>query len=315
MVSLYPEGPPSGSLEARASLALKGLAAIYLAGTVFALVPSASPAPNLLAVTFNFAAIALAGLYVVMARAIDKGSPWAVAAIRPTLLLIAIAGFAWIAVALSEGTQRVPYDIILAAWAWRGERDADPRPRSDRRTVLSIGGALALAATMLLADPLTGWGGLVDVHAPDLDAAIHVDCWAPGAGLPATVAIRLDWSWKSTTVLPSGADIAVIGWTGADAEGRPLFVLGDIPPPGAGIYVGREGYPSETMARQAAGESPGSFRWTIVLPEQRLQPGHIDLQLIRTSATAPEHGSETFAATYVHVGAWRRDVATVSCSW
>jgi hypothetical protein len=315
VVRLYPEGPPSGSLEARASLALKGLAIIYVVGAVFALVPGPTPTPNLLAVTFNLAAVSVAVLYLVIARAIDRGSPWAVAAIRLTLLLVAVAGLSWIAVALSEGTQRVPYDILVAVWAWRGEPYVRPSPRPDRRDVLSIGGAVALTVTMLLAKPLTGWGGLADVHEPDLDGVIDADCRPPAAGPPASVAISLDWSWRSTTVLPSGADIVVVGWTGANAEGRPLFVIGDIPQPGAGIHTGLEGYPSETMAREAASESPGSFRWTIVLNEQRLRPGHIDLQLMRTSAAAPDHGSETITATYVHVGVWRHEVAKVICSW
>lgn len=315
MARPYSEGPAPGSLEARASLALKGLAVIYIAGAVFALIPESVPGPNLLAVTFNLAAVALAVLYLVMARAIDQGSPWAIAAIRPTLLLVAIAGLASIVVAVSGGTQRVPYDVLVAIWAWRGEPYVQPGPRPERRDVLAIGGVAVLLAAMLLAEPLTGWGGLADVHEPDLEAAIHLDCGAQAAGPPASISIGYDWSWRSTTLLPSGGDIVVIGWTGADAEGRPLFVLGETPLPGAGIYMGRDGYPSTTMAGQAASESPGSFRWAIDLSEQRLQPGHIELRLMRTRAAAPDHGSETVGATYVHLGVWRHDAAKVTCSW
>lgn len=315
METVYAEGPPSGSLEARASLALKGLAAIYVAGAVFALIPDPLPGPNLLAVTFNFAAVALAALYLVLARAIDGGRPWAIAAIRPTLLLVGVAGVASIVVALGAGTQRVPYDILVAIWAWRGEPNVRPSPRPERRDVLAIGGVTVLLAAMLLAEPLTGWGGVTDVHAPDLEAVIHADCGAPTGGAPASITVSYDWSWKSTTLLPSGGDIVVIGWTGANAEGRPLFVIGETPLPGRGVYIGREGYPSTTMAAQVANESPGAFRWTIDLSEQQLRPGHIDVQLMRTLAAAPDHGSETISATYVHLGVWRHDAAKVTCSW
>lgn len=315
MVTLYSEGPASGSLEARTSLVLKGLAIIYVAGVVFALVPSAIPGQNLLAVTFNLAAIALAALYLVMARAIDLGRPWAVAAIRPTLLLVGLAGLSWIVVALNEGISRVPYDILVVIWAWRGEPYVRPGPRPERLGVLCVGGVVVLLSAMLLAKPLTGWGGLTDVHEPDLEAAIHADCGAPAAGPPASLSISFDWSWKSTTLLPSGGDIVVVGWTGANAEGRPLFVLGETPVPGPGINLGQEGYPSTEMAGQAASESPGSFRWAIDLGRQRLQPGRVELQLMRTLATAPDHGSVSISATYVHLGVWRHDAAKVTCSW
>lgn len=315
MDRVYVEGPPSGSLEARAALALKGLAAIYVVGAVFALIPSSLPGQNLLAVTFNSAALALAVLYVVVARAIDAGRTWAIAAIRPTLLVVVVAGVASIVVALGDGTQRVPYDILLALWAWRGEPNLQPSPRPQRRGAVAIGGAFVLLAAMLVAKPLTGWGGLTDVHAPDLEAAIRADCGAPGAGPPATIAISFDWSWRSTTLLPSGGDIVVVGWTGANADGRPLYVIGETPLPRGGVYIGREGYPSTAMAGQASSESPGSFRWAIDLGEQRLQPGHIDLQLMRTTAAAPDHGTETISAAYVHLGVWRQDTAKVTCTW
>jgi hypothetical protein len=305
-------GPEAGSLEARASLAFKLLAGINLAGVVLAMFSPLLPVSTLMTVAFSAASGGLAVLYVVEARALDRRRPWAVAAARPLLLLLGASGLSAVVIALDGGTVRVPFDGLLAVWAWLGAPDRTLVAGRVRRAAALVGGAGALLAAMVLAEPIFGWGGLFDVHQPDLRASAHVECGA--AGMPRTITVSYDWSWTSTSFLPNQYDIIVIGWTGADPLGRPLYVLGEIPDSAAGIYSGLPGYPSTPMASRVGEESEGSFRWAIDLGKRGYEPGRISLQLMRPRADPPGPNSVSFAATYVHLGVWR-ETTNLTCSW
>ena len=307
-------GPEAGSLEARASLALKLLAGINVAGILLAMFSPLLPVSTLLTVTFSAAAAVLAVLYVVEARALDRRRPWAVAAVRPLLILLGASGVSAVVIALNGGTMRLPFDGVLAVWAWLGSRDPTLVAGRVRRAAAIVGAAGALLAAMVLAQPLFGWGGLFDVHQQDLQASVHIECGALAAGLPRTITVSYDWSWTSTSLLPNATDNVVIGWSGADAQGRPLYVIDEIPDSAAGIYSGLTGYPSNAMAKQVGAESEGSFRWAIELGERGFEPGSIRLQLMRPRGDPPGPNSVTFAATYVHLGLWR-ETTRLTCSW
>ena len=100
------EGPRSGSLEWRASLALKVLAGIVVAGIVLATIPGSIPAPELHAVAFNVTSAALAVLYVLVALALDRRRDWAAAAIRPLLIVLLVWGTYSFGAALADGAVR-----------------------------------------------------------------------------------------------------------------------------------------------------------------------------------------------------------------
>ncbi len=308
-------GPEAGSLEARASVALKILAAIKVAGMVLAMFPPIPPVSTFHTVMFNLAAGALAVLYVLEARALDRSRPWAVALVRPLLLLVAASGAYSILVAFGTGRIVLPFDLGLAAWAWLGRRDLAQRARRDRRTAALLGAAVPLILSMSFGGKLFAWGGAFDVHEPDLSAALHVDCGPPASGPPPSIAMSYDWGWTSTSPLPSGIDIVVVGWTGVDEEGRPLFVLDRTPEPGGGIHPGLRDYPSLAMADEIGQESTGSWQWGIQLSEQRLAPGQFEAQLLRTREVGPGQKTLVVKASYVHLGLWRKDVAPVTCTW
>ena len=107
-------GPRPGSLESRASLALKILAGINAAGIILATIPGAIPASELQAFAFNVASAALALLYVATALALDRGRDWAVSAIRPLLLLLLLWGAYTLVTALAAGGIRIPWTSIGA---------------------------------------------------------------------------------------------------------------------------------------------------------------------------------------------------------
>jgi hypothetical protein len=307
-------GPEAGSLEARASLALKLLAGINVAGVLLATFSPLLPVSTLLTVASSAAAAMLAVLYVVEARALDRRRPWAVAAVRPLLILLAASGVSAVVIALNGGKMRVPFDGLLAVWAWLGAPDRTLIAGRIRRAAALVGAAGALLAAMVLARPLFGWGGLFDVHQPDLQASVHVECGAPDAGLPRTIAVSYDWSWTSTSLFPNQNDIAVIGWSGADAQGRPLYVIDEIPATAAGIYAALPGYPSTAMADQVGAESDASFRWAIELGERGFKPGGVRLQLRSPRGDPSGPNSVTFAGSYIHLGLWR-ETSHVTCSW
>lgn len=304
----------AGSLEARASLALKLLAGINLAGVVLAMITPLVPVSTLLTVSFSAGGAVLAVLYVVEARALDRRRPWAVAAVRPLLILLGASGVSAVVIALNGGTMRVPFDGLLAAWAWLGAHDRTLAAGHVRRAAALVGAAAALLVVMVVAKPLFGWGGLFDVHQPDLRASVQVDCGAPAAGLPRTLTVSYHWSWSSTSPLPNATDVVVLGWSGADGQGRPLYVVDQIPDTAAGIYSGLTGYPSIAMAKQVGAESKGSFRWSVELGERGFEPGSIRLQLMRPREDPPGPNSVTFAASYVHLGVWWK-TTHVTCSW
>jgi len=273
------ERPEPGSLEGRTSIALKILAFLGYSGVVLAMFPGTTPAATLLSLAFNVAAFLLASLLLVVALGLDKRRPWAGAAARPLLVLLIIAGVITIAIAWSENRIRVPIDVVLSAWALFGRPEAKPMPRQQ--------------------------------------STLAAECGAPGAALPARITLRYDWSWSASAPVPSGTDIVVLGWTGADSAGRPLYVIDEIPASSAGVYSGLNGYPSTAMADVIAHESQGSFRWAMPLDQQQFAPGHIELHLERSAAAAAEPNPQplTITAAYVHLGLWRQSPPTVTCSW
>jgi hypothetical protein len=314
-VSIEIEGPNAGSTEARASIALKLLAALNIGAVVLAMFPGLQEVAVLFTVAFNFAGAAIAIVYLFVAFALDRRRPWAGAAIRPLLVVVAAAGIGQVLIAASNGKIRVPFDVVVSVWALLGTIDTRPIPRPSARSLAAVVSVALLAGSMLVAPNIFGWGGLLDARQADITGTVTADCEATGPDLPATVTIKYDWLWRSSAPMPSGIDIAVLGWTGADSEGRPLYVVDEIPESAGGLYSGLPGYPSTAMADQVARESRGSYRWAVALPERQYQPGHIELRLrlARTDAVNPEPLRVT--ATYIHLGLWRQDAAAVTCSW
>ncbi|MCI0584185.1 MAG: hypothetical protein L0227_15095 [Chloroflexi bacterium] len=78
---------------------------------------------------------------------------------------------------------------------------------------------------------------------------------------------------------------------------------------------GRQIDPSAAMAREVEAESDGSWHWGIVLEDQDLGPGRIEMELRATRAAPPDAGPMTITATYIHLGLWRQDTAPVTCTW
>lgn len=315
MRSIEIEGPDPGTLEARGSIALKVLAFLDMGAVVLALFPGPVELSNLLVVSFQLAETAMAAIFVAVALALDRRRPWAVAAVRPLLIVVAVAG-AWSLIAtLAEGKIKVPFDVVLAGWALLGPANERPIPRPARRSAAVVGGTIALATAVVFAPQVFDWGGILDVHEPDLQATLRVDCGPAADGPPASLTFTYDWSWSRSTPLPNGNDIVVVGWTGADAQGRPLYVIDDIPDTGPGVYSGRSGYPSLEMANEVAAESHGSFRWLVALGQQQLRPGHVELVMQRPREVPSGSVTLKVTMTYVHLGLWRHDAPSVTCSW
>jgi hypothetical protein len=314
-------GPPeiepleSGSLEARASIALKVLAAINVAGMVLALFPPPLPQSLLRALTFNLAAGALAALEIVVARALDRRRPWAVAAVRPLLVLLIAAGIGAMLVGAQAGLIRLPFEAVFGIWVLAGARDHKLAGHADRRGSFLVVCTLLLIASMLGGQPLFGWGGLLDARQSDLRASISADCVAVDAGPPPTVIVNYDWSWARTSPLPSGFDMVVLSWSGTDADGRQLYYYDTTPPAGRGVYPGRREYPSVDMATQIAAATPASRSWGVELGEQGMRPGRIELQLRRARAAPPNPGPLVLTASYVHLGIWHSEPVGVTCWW
>lgn len=309
------EPPRSGTLEARASLALKLLAGINVAGVVFAMLPESVPHAALHTLVFNLAAGGLATVYFVVAFALDRSEPWAVAAIRPLLAVVAAEGIAVVLIAFAGGRVRIPFEVALAAWPWLGPADATPLPGLARRGTGTLATAVGLTVLLLFGAPVFAWGGVFDVHETELHAALDVDCGTPGSGPPASITMTYDWSWTTSALVPSGLDMVVVGWTGADAKDRPLYLLDEAGAQGVGIESGRAGVLSQSMADQAASESRGSWRWLVDLRKRGVEPGRIELTLARAADAPPMPDPLTIKATYVHVGIWRKDAESVTCTW
>lgn len=310
-----------GSFEHRAMLALRALAAIYLAGIMLAFFPEPNTVSLLLILAFNGAALILAIVYLLIARALRTVRPWAVSVARPLLGLIVLEDLAALALTVADGRIRLPLATVIAGWALLGPAGVRPIPwpRAFGGLVLAL--AAPMLATLVFSHQVFGWGGFFDVQQADLVASVTVTC-GPAGGNPGTVAgepperlrMTYDWSWKKGSPIPSGLDIVIIGWSGDDAQGRPLYLLGPTLPTGPGVYDGRRAYPSLEMANAIAAASKGSWQWGIELDEQGLGPGRIEVDLER--AREPTPGSEPLRilVSYVHLGRWHSDVA-VTCEW
>jgi hypothetical protein len=307
--------PLADSLEARASIALKALAAINIAGAVLAQFPPPLPQSQLEALTFNGAAIVLAALEFITARALDRSRPWAVGIVRPLMVLLMAAGAGATLVGAREGVVRLPFEVVFAIWVLLGARDVTLTGHSDRRGGLLIAPTALLVASMLVSEPVFGWGGLLDVHASALRASITADCGSPDASPPPAITVTYDWSWAQTSPLPSGLDIIVLGWNGMDAEGRQLYYFRTALPTGTGVYSGRHDYPSLDMATQVAQGSAGTWMWGVELGEQGMRPGEIKLEMRRANEASPHPGPLVITATYVHLGLWHSTPVRVTCSW
>jgi hypothetical protein len=311
------EPPDQGSLEGRASLGLKALAALNGFGVILAFFPPPVPPAQLLTVGFNLASLLLVGLMLVEARGLDRLRPWAIAAVRPILLIIGLAG-AWVFVAaVLDGRVRVPLDVGVAVWALLGGPYVTPRPSFGAKSLAASGAALGLSALMLFSQPLFDWGGTLDVKPAHLRTSMSVDCGtaAPDGTVPAVIRITYEWSWSASSPLPDGLDAFVVGWTGDDAEGRPLYLLGVTPDTEPGVYSGRRGHPSRDMTDAAAKESRGWWHWGIELDERGYAPGRVVVELHRAQDTTPDPEPLLIKASYIHLGVFRQDVAPVTCTW
>lgn len=301
-------------LETRASLALKALAVLNVLALALNAAPGTHLSSSLSTAMWGLGTGAAAVVYVVEALALDRRSRWAVAAVRPMLILFIASGAYSTAVMLGGGPVRVPLEALFAIWALFASADVRPTPPVDLRGAGLLGAVAALLAVVLFAGPVFGWGGLIDVREPDLDASLDVDCGPAGAGPPATITLTYDWSWSRTSPFPSGLDVLVITWTGDDALGRPLYLLGETPA-GVGITPGLQDQPSLAMARQVEEAARASWHWGIQLTDQQLAPGHIEATLTITRPNPPEPRPLTLIATYIHVGVWQQESAPVTCSW
>lgn len=307
--------PRPGSLEARASLVLKALAAINLAGIVLAMFPQPLPQPVLEIVAFNVAAAALAVLEVVLARALDQRRTWAVASVRPVLALLIAGGIGAMLTGAQAGRTRVPFEAVLAIWAMVGASDATLARRADGRSALTVAAGVMLLVAMVARQPLFGWGGVLDASPSDLQASIYTDCGAADVGPPAVITVTYDWSWARATPLPSGLDIVVLGWNGADAHGRQLYYYDAADSADPGVYPGRRDYPSDDMASRVAASSAASYSWGVELGEQGMRPGRVELRLVRPRAATPGAEPLAITASYVHLGVWHSAPVAITCSW
>lgn len=310
-----------GFFEHRAMLAFRALAAIYLAGIVLAFFPEPNTVSLLLTVTFNGAAFVLAIVYLLIARSLRVLARWAVSVARPVLILIVIEDLAVLAAAVMEARIRLPIATVIAGWALLGRAGVRPIPMPRVFAGLVIALAAPMLAVLVFSRPVFGWGGVLDVQASNLVPKLSVSC-APGgsgtgagAGLPPPrVRITYEWQWTKRTPMPSGLDVVVVGWTGDDAQGRPLYFLGPTLPTGTGIYDGRRAYPSIEMGNAMAALSKGSWQWGIELGEQGLAPGRIDVDIDLPREPTPGSEPLRLLVSYVHLGLWHVDTAA-RCEW
>ena len=311
------EPPDTTTLEGRASLGLKILAVVNGFSVVLAFFPPAVPAARLVTLAFNVASALLVVLFVVEARGLDRLRPWAVAAVRPVLVVIGLAGAYLFVVTTLDGRIRVPFDAAIAIWALLAAPQVTPRPRLEGRSFAMLGGAAVLSLAMLSAHPLFDWGGAIDVRPADLHASMSVDCGTAGAdgNVPERITITYDWSWTGSSPLPDGLDGIVLGWAGDDDQGRPLYLLDVGADTEPGVYAGRRDYPSAPMASEIGRQTRGSYYWGIELVQRGYDSGHLVAELRRGQASVTEAEPLTISASYVHLGVWYQEVAPVTCSW
>jgi hypothetical protein len=314
------EGPRAGSREARTSMALKALAIINLFGVLLAVFPPPHPVSLLLTVTFNVAAAGLAALELLLARALDLRRPWAVAAVRAVLLLLIASSAYAVYAGITAGIVRIPFEGIVAAWAWLAPSDPELKARLDPRSlglVLAIG---VMLSVLSFGHFVVDWGGTMDVRPVHLAATLDVDCGvgsggSAAAGEPQTIRAVYRWSWSWSTPLANGLDVAVIGWDGEDAAGHPLYVLGDSPDGGPGVRSGGQDVPSADMASAVEAQTRSSWDWSIDLLRQQYAPGTIEMTLRRSPVAAHGPGTVRLRASYVHLGLWHEETVPVSCTW
>jgi hypothetical protein len=307
--------PVQDSLEQRASLALKILAVLNAGGILLATIPASTGGAVLQAVVFNAASGGLALLYVVVARALDRGQQWAISTIRPLLLLLVAWGALACLSAFIGGALRIPLPLLAAGLVLLVSADRRPRARISARGGAVMVATVALIVTELVSEPLFSWGGYFDVHEPDLSASLTVDCGTPATGPPQSVTVAYEWSWSRSTILPNGEDQVVIGWNGDGADGHPLYVIAGLPDTEQGINLGVSSGVSAGMARAAAGQWHGSFMWRLDLGTLGFKPGRIEFVLLRTAAQPAQSAQLTIGASYVHAGVWQGDAPAVTCSW
>jgi len=313
------EEPEPGFFEHRAVLAMRALAALYLAGIVLAFFARPGANSLLLTLAFNCAALLLVIVYLLVERGLRHLSRWAVAAARPVLVLVVVEDLAVVLSSLANGTVRLPIASVIAVWALLGPAGVVPIPRPGVFAGLVVGFAAPMLSVLVFAQQVFGWGGALDVQQSDLVPTLSVACGSPGdpvaAGPPQSLTIRYDWAWTKGTPIPSGLDIVVIGWSGADAQGRPLYLLGPLGPTSTGVYQGRRRAPSIEMANGIASSTRGSWQWGVELGEQQAGPGHIELQLVRSREDQPGAMSEQIQVSYVHLGLWHVETAPVICEF
>jgi hypothetical protein len=309
------DGPRPGSLESRASIALKVLAVLNLASIVIATIPAANPTSALQAFAFNVASGVLAVLYVIVARGLDRRQAWAVSAIRPLILLLAVWGAYTFVTALAASELRIPFSTLAAGWAMLGPADRRPLPKLAGRGRAALLASVTLIALLVANQPLFGWGGYFDVHQRDLSASLTVDCGTPGASPPDRITVTYEWSWSSNTLLANEDDQVVFGWTGDDPEGHPLYSLGDTPAAEPGMHPGSSSDVSAVLADEAAGRWRGSLRWGIDLGVRGISQGRIQFELMQAAEPPPQPEPLMIGASYIHVGVWESDAATVTSSW
>jgi hypothetical protein len=321
MLAPVPEEADPGFFEHRAMLAFRALAAIYLAGIVLAFFPEPNRVSLLLILTFNLAALILAIVYLLIARGLRQLHRWAVAVARPVLVLIVVEDIVLLITTVLDGRIRVPVATVIAGWALLGPIGVQPIPRPKVFGAVVLALATPMLATLVFSHQVFGWGGVLDVQQSDLVSSVVASCGPAGGnpGTPAgeppdTIHLTYEWAWKKGSPVPSGLDIVVIGWTGDDAEGRPLYLLGRFLPTAAGIYDGRRAYPSIEMGNAVAAASKGSWQWGIELDEQLLRPGRIEVDLQRARDVAPGSQPLRFLISYVHLGLWHVDVP-LTCEW
>lgn len=311
-----------GFFEHRAMLAFRALAVIHVAGIVLALFHEPHVISLMQIIAFNVAALVLAILYVLVARGVRVLRPWAVAAARPLLVMVIVEDVAGFILSLADGRIKgLPIGAAIALWALLGPTGVRPIPWPRALSAVVIALAVPALATLVFATQIFGWDGALEVHQPDLAASVVASCGPAGGNAgaaagqpPPRIHITYDWSWRKRIPVASGLDILVVGWSGSDAQGRPLYLLGPSLPTQPGVYGGRRAYPSLAMANAVAAASQGSWQWGIVLDEQQHRPGRIELDLDRIREPAPGSEPLRIMASYVHLGLWHADTPLI-CEW
>jgi hypothetical protein len=309
------ERPRPGSLEARASLALKILAGINVAGIILGMIPGSVPVSMLHTTALSIGSGALAAMYLTVAWALERREEWAISLIRPLLVVLLVWGTYTVVAAFAGGAVRIPFIAVSAGWALLGGADRRPLPRPGTWTAAALVVSVVLIAVQLAGQPLFGWGGFFDVHERDLTASVIADCGPPGEAPPERISITYEWRWTGSTILANEGDEVIIGWNGDDDGGHPLYVLADTPEAGDGITAGSTSDVDSAIEDKASRRWRGWFRWGIDLKAWGISPGRIELILNRAADRSPDPQSLVIGASYIHVGAWRSDASPVTCSW